>query len=157
MRIMILWLGAMWALVGVFGCGSPEMETPEALAVVYMPLNGAFGVDPSVTPEVYFSATLNESTITGDSVKLQSASATQIGNLVECDTEWAAVEGNASAGSGGRSVIFDPTALLAEESCYRLLITTALQGSNKELLRDLELPDATLTDVGAISSFSTRF
>jgi hypothetical protein len=161
----LLIIGAM----SLAACGEPEVSSPDALKVVFLPLDGAGGVDVSTEPNIYFSDDVLESSLGAGAVFLQSATRTCETNeddveICTCGTTWSPVEGSASLDTDNPQVAkFVPNADLTAETCYLLVFTTSVRGVTKGPLRDLGLTAERKTGLGlspdlkagAIQSFST--
>ncbi|HOX43111.1 MAG TPA: Ig-like domain-containing protein [Myxococcota bacterium] len=156
-RKLLLGSLALLALAGLLGaCGDPVVEAPDALEVVYLPLDGAVDVDPAVQPMVYFSGAVDGASISETSVLLASATPGAEGCLEVTWTE---------LGSGAAVDAMDPAlvlinpatasqdAFLLPQTCYRLTLTTAVKGSKLGPLADLGIPER--PGIGAEATFQT--
>ena len=149
---------SLWILVCVGGagaCGTPEIQGTRHLQVVYLPLEGAIQVDKEVYPGIWFSDHLDPGSIDEESVRLEMASLVEgtTGHFA-CDSSWTAVEGSAQPDANNdHKLVYVPDEVLLTTTCFRMLVTTRVQGLEQGSLRDLYLPD--LERVGAIQSFLT--
>ena len=141
------------------GCGSPEVPAPDSLEVVFLPLSGARDVSLDTDVKVYFNGTVDGSSVTNASVFLESATLNWNAeeNKGTCEGAWSSVAGEAAA--DGVLVTLAPDADLAETTCYRLICTTAVKGTELGPLRALpcnpEEKDTCRHDVGAEQVFWT--
>ncbi|MBW1811003.1 MAG: Ig-like domain-containing protein [Deltaproteobacteria bacterium] len=162
----VLALAAILSFVSA-GCGEPMTTAPNALKVVFLPLDGAANVSLDTSPSIYFSADVAESSL-GDSVFLQSSTLTCTTvdevETCECGTSWTSVAGSAELSvDNPKVVVFEPQTDLSTSTCYLLVITTAVRGATQGPLNDIGLPQtnkdalglASYIKVGAMQLFST--
>jgi hypothetical protein len=148
---------ALLALAGVFGaCGDPVVEAPDALEVVYLPLDGAVDVDPAVQPMVYFSGAVDASSVGETSVLLASATPGTEGCL---EVTWTELGSGAEVDSMDPALVLitpataDQDTYLLPQTCYRLTLTTAVKGAKLGPLADLGIPER--PGIGAEAVFQT--
>ena len=162
----VLALAAILSFVSA-GCGEPMATAPNALKVVFLPLDGAANVSLDTSPSIYFSADVAESSLVG-AVFLQSASltCTEVDGVetCECGTIWTPVAGSAGLSADNpKVVVFEPLSDLSASTCYLLVLTTAVRGATSGPLNDIGLPQTNkealgltgTTKVGAMQLFST--
>ena len=132
-RNLWLVLVSVAVLLGVnAGCGSPQMESPDSLEVVFLPLAGAQNVALDVEPKVYFSGDVDASSEHTTSVVLESTALNLNSDTekYECESTWLSVDGQPQVDeSNSRAVVFSPSANFSEQTCYRLTCTTDVQGT----------------------------
>lgn len=118
-------------------CGNPEVQLPDRLEVVYLPLDGAIGVELDAAVQVYFSGDVDAASVTVDSVVLDQAP----------------TEDQDGCGAWGDSgfvpavLADDPRVVrlggdadqLSASTCYRITCTTDVQGEELGPLPDLGL------------------
>src|SRR5512137_1171256 len=78
---------AFWIVAAIMAgaCGGPQLETvADSLEVVYLPLADKINVQLDVTPAVYFSDTLDATTVNIDSYYLEDSTVTD----GKCDEQW---------------------------------------------------------------------
>jgi hypothetical protein len=152
-------------------CGEPAVSNPDALAVKFVPLDGARNVDTSVTPAVYFSAEVEPSSVTADSVFLQSASPWSCSQqddkeVCVCPDTWQKVtDGTAQVSVDDPNVVeYTLGGGLVAKSCYALIVTIDVRGKTQGPLQAVGLRAedkqalglATSIKVGAIEDFWTK-
>lgn len=151
----VLALAAILALLSA-GCGEPMMTAPNALKVVFLPLDGAANVGLDTSPSIYFSADVAESSLDG-AVFLQSASLTCTEEneveTCECGTIWTSVAGAAGLSADSpKVVVFEPLSDLSTSTCYLLVCTIAVRGDAYGPLNDIGLPQTNKDELGLTSS-----
>lgn len=160
---------AMAALaLAASSCGEPALNDPQALQVVFLPLHFARDVAPGVVPRAYFSAAVDAGSLTDQSVFMRSSpwscSDEQDASTCHCGEQWSVVEGQAAPAAGDPAVVeFIPTNNTAFQTCYLLVFTTAVRGTERGPLESLGLPAEILAgygldgslDVGALEDFWT--
>lgn len=154
---VILSLAAL-AVAGA-GCGSPEVSAPDSLEVVFLPLSGARDVPVDTNVKVYFNGVVEGSSVTSASVFLESATLNWDAgeNKGTCEGAWSSVAGQATVDSV--TVTLTPDADLTDTTCYRMICTTAVKGTELGPLRSLpcnpDEKDTCRRDVGAEQVFWT--
>ena len=149
-------------------CGEPTLNDPQALQVVFLPLHFARDVSPGVVPRAFFSAAVEEASLTAQSVFLRSSpwscSDEQDPSTCHCGENWSQVDGQAALAAEDAAVVeFIPTQDMSFKTCYLLVFTTAVRGIERGPLDSLGLPADTLAaygldgslDVGALEDFWT--
>ncbi len=148
------WLVVL-ALGGVclVGCGNPEVNQPDPLEVIHMPLDGAVDVEPDVAVRIHFSDAVDTGSVGADTVWLESAA----WDGAACGDSWTNTEWVAAVEQDQPNVIRIGTDADSLESgtCYRVLCTTALQGLDSGPLPALGHPDLP-ADIAAVARFRTR-
>lgn len=149
--VYLIGFAAIW-----FSCGSPQVVSPDSLEAVYLPLAGASGVPLDAQPGLYFSDDVDADSVTGESVYLESGVLEYDNEKAKwvCSGPWESAGGQPEVNPGNtQMVIFTPEALLAAETCYRLVCTTAVRGMLLGPLRSARIPD--MPGVAAVQVFST--
>lgn len=147
--LVVLALGAAW----LAGCGNPQVNQPDPLEVVHMPLDGAVDVEPDVAVRIYFSDAVDAGSLQAGTVWLESAA--WDGSV--CGESWTNTEWAAAVEQDQPNVIRIGTEAesLEPDTCYRVLCTTGLQGVNSGPLPALGHPELP-ADVAAVARFRTR-
>ncbi len=168
-RTCILFVIAAAALAAA--CGEPAVSNPDALAVKFIPLNGARNVELTVIPAVFFSAEVDPSSVNADSVFLQSSSPWSCSlqddkEVCVCPDSWQKVTTGTAQVSGDDPNVIEYTLSggLAAQSCYALVVTIAVRGKIQGPLQAMGLRAAdkqalgldSSVKVGAIEDFWTR-
>lgn len=152
MTRIALALVACLALLPV-ACGNPKVQLPDPLEVVYLPLDGAIGVELDAAVQVYFSGDVDADSVTDDSVVLEEA--TEGDDLENCGS-WEKVNFvPAVVADNPRVVRLGGDAdQLSTGTCYRITCTTDVQGLELGPLADLGL--ANRKGVAVEATFRTR-
>ncbi len=155
-RTLTAWLSGCLLLVAMGGCGEPAISYHDALEVIFLPLEGARGLPGDITPSIFFSAEVEESSISADTVFLQSTGWScieQSGSQVcSCGNGWTRVAGTPQLeGSPSTAVEFVPSSALPAQSCFVMVCTTAVRGIENAPLRSLGLPATTKMELGLSS------
>jgi hypothetical protein len=142
-------LGALW----LAGCGNPEVNQPDALEIIHMPLDGAVDVEPDVAVRIYFSDAVDTGSLGADAVRLESAA----WDGTACAESWTDVGWAAAVDPDQPNAIRIGTEAesLQPGTCYRVLCTTSLQGVDSGPLPALGHPDLP-ADTAAVAHFRTR-
>ncbi len=136
-------------------CGNPEVSLPDALSVVFMPLDGAIDVEPDVPIEIYFSGDVAPDSVTKDTVFLESATF----DGTSCG-QWQTVDFFPRVSDVDPRVVIigSDSDELELDTCYRITCTTGVRGVELGALVDLGL--AAKKDgrkgIGAEAVFRTR-
>ncbi len=134
-------------------CGNPEVQLPDPLEVVYLPLDGAIGVELDAAVQVFFSGDVDAASVTGDSVMLHQAPYDAGEDTCGAweDSGFAA----AVVADNPRVVRLGSDAeQLSTGTCYRITCTTDVQGVELGPLADLGLEGRKGVAVEAV--FRTR-
>ena len=152
-------LGIVIALIFVsVSCGEPQINPPQALHLIYLPLDGAIDVELDVEIQVYFSDAVDQTSIDQFSMKLESADVDDTVDPYQCDDGWSATTWQpARDDTKPQMVEFQPETpggLLNAGTCYQITCTTDVKGENTGPLQDMG--DSKHPDVGALGIFRTK-